>query len=468
MDAASNQSNYSRYREETSEDISKIIEEFGCQPILFIGSGLPRRYLGAPSWDELLMHLAKECPLIDKDYGYYKQTLKSPLNIGELFAEKYQEWAWSSGRDQFPSEMFEPDVSNKAYFKYKVSEYIKSITLSIDQLFSGKHSEEIKSLQRIKPHAIVTTNYDEMIEEVFPDHEPIVGQKILKGQIITIGEIYKIHGCVSSIDSIVLTKSDYDFFEKKKKFLSAKLLTFFNEHPLIFIGYSASDPNIQAILSDIDEALPEKGGVIPNVYILEWNPNLSENSSPGKEKLIPTEDGRSLRVKLIEASDFSWVFDVFAANPALNDVNPKILRALIARSYHLVRHDIPKSTVQADFSLLTESVENSSSFAKLFGIADIDKYAATAAIHPFSTTQLGIMLGGNTWHIAVKLIKEIVNQTGIDIRTSDNRYHRTEKINSQRYNKYSRDAVELLKSVRDGHAYKLDLDIDAEAVEVPD
>ncbi len=304
-----------------------------------------------------------------------------------------------------------------------------------------------------------------MIEEIFPDHQSIVGQNILKGQLISIGEIYKIHGCVSDIDSIVITKSDYDFFIKKKKFLSAKLLTFFNEHPLIFVGYSASDPNIQAILSDIDEALPEKGGVIPNVYILEWNPDLSDVSSPGKEKLIPTEDGRSLRVKLIEASDFSWVFDVFAANPALNDVNPKVLRALIARSYHLVRHDIPKSTVQADFSLLTESVENSSSFAKLFGIADIDKYAATAAIHPYSTTQLGILLGERTWHIAVKLIKELEGETGVDIRTSDNRYHRTEKINSQHYNKYSRDAADLLKCIRDGKEYNLDLGIAEEVGE---
>ncbi len=140
MDAVSTQSNYSRYREETSEDISKIIEEFGCQPILFIGSGLPRRYLGAPSWDELLRYLAKECPLVDKDYGYYKQTFKSPLEIGELFAEKYQEWAWSSGKDNFPDVMFEHDISNKSYFKFKVSEYIKSITLSIDQLFFRKTS----------------------------------------------------------------------------------------------------------------------------------------------------------------------------------------------------------------------------------------------------------------------------------------------------------------------------------------
>src|SRR5690606_9804969 len=103
-------------------------------------------------------------------------------------------------------------------------------------------------------------------------------------------------------------KSDYDAFSKKKKFLSAKLLTFFNEHPLIFVGYSATDPNIRSILSDIDEALPEKGGVIPNVYILEWNPGLGPDSSPPRDKVISTDEDRSIRVKLIESNDFTWVF----------------------------------------------------------------------------------------------------------------------------------------------------------------
>ena len=62
------------------------------------------------------------------------------------------------------------------------------------------------------------------------------------------------HGCVTDPVSLVFTQGNYDQFIRKKKYLSAKLLTYFSEHPLIFVGYGAGDPNIKAILSDIDEA----------------------------------------------------------------------------------------------------------------------------------------------------------------------------------------------------------------------
>jgi hypothetical protein len=235
------------------------------------------------------------------------------------------------------------------------------------------------------------------------------------------------------------------------------LLTFFNEHPLLFIGYSASDPNIRSILSDIDEALPEKGGVIPNVYILEWNDKLADDSSPARDKLIATEEDRSIRVKLIEASDFGWVFDAFAANPVLNDVNPRVLRALIARSYNLVRHDIPTMTIEADFKMLNQAVEDSNSFAKLFGVANISDYSAASAIHCLSATEMTKQLGGKGSYLAVSLIRKIKEDTGIDIKESDNRYHRTEKVNKTTFHKYSSEMLSLLKKIHAGEAYKLDM-----------
>ncbi|MRC88251.1 SIR2 family protein, partial [Bacillus thuringiensis] len=88
---------------------------------------------------------------------------------------------------------------------------------------------------------------------------------------------------------------------KKKKYLSAKLLTFFAEHPLLFIGYSGQDQNIQAILSDIDEIISINGELISNIYFLSYNPNLTESAQPKKEKIFVIQ-GKEIRVKHIEAN----------------------------------------------------------------------------------------------------------------------------------------------------------------------
>ena len=431
----------------------------GCQPILFIGSGLSKRYMNAPSWDELLAHLITECSSIDKGLGFYRQSLKTPMKIGEEFARLYQEWAWDAGCNEFPADMFTDNVDAQAYLKFKVASHFKQLTPSdLADLGEAEHKGEIEALCEIKPHAIITTNYDQMIELIFPDHAPIVGQQILQGQQLSVGEVYKIHGSIEDHESIVITQSDYDLFTKKKTFLSAKLLTFFNEHPLIFIGYSASDPNIKAILSDIDAALPIKGGVIPNVYILEWNRELGDESNPAREKVIATDEDRNVRVKLIEASDFTWVFDAFAANPVLNNVNPRVLRSLIARSYNLVRNDIPTMTVEADFQMLNKAVEDTDTFAKLFGIANISDYSMASAQHPMSATQLTKHLGSTGSYLAVSLLRKIKKETGIDIKASDNRYHRSEQVNTSKFHKYSAEMLTILEKVQNGEPYELDME----------
>ena len=86
-------SRYGRYVEEVVEDIGETIQHYGVQPILFIGSGLSKRYFGAPNWDELLEHLADKCSMIDKGIGFYKQSLGGSIHIGEEFANLHQQWA---------------------------------------------------------------------------------------------------------------------------------------------------------------------------------------------------------------------------------------------------------------------------------------------------------------------------------------------------------------------------------------
>lgn len=90
----------SDYQSQVTADIGECVSRMGCQPILFVGSGLSKRYFSGPNWDELLATLAHECPVIDKEYAYYKQTLKHQTAIGEEFAKLYLQWAWGGGKSQ--------------------------------------------------------------------------------------------------------------------------------------------------------------------------------------------------------------------------------------------------------------------------------------------------------------------------------------------------------------------------------
>ncbi|MBD9513628.1 SIR2 family protein [Pseudomonas sp. PDM22] len=444
---------YQRYIEDISDDIKACLEAMGCQPILFIGSGLTKRYLNGPNWEELLQILSETCPEIDKKFAYYKQRYTDPIDIGEVFSEKYNEWAWGAGEKNFPKELFEQENPPDIYFKYSIANLFNELTKSQNPA----NQDEISLLQKIHPHSIITTNYDQLLEQIFPDYEPIIGQKILYANNASIGEIFKIHGCSSIPESIVVNRSDYDSFCKKKKYLSAKLLAFFAEHPLVFIGYSAEDPNIKSILSDIDEILSENGDLIPNIYILEWSREpLIEYQR--RERLIPVAENKSVRIKSIVAHDFSWVFQAFAANKALENVNPKLLRALLARTYELVRSDIPKNPIQVDYTVLSNVSEVDGELAKLYGIANAADGVAFNANYPFTLSAIGKALGFKGWHDAQKLLEIVKNSTGVDIKSFDNIYHcaimNGEVVQSHRYSALLK---RLLEKVKSGEEYTLEL-----------
>jgi hypothetical protein len=455
----------STYRDKVTLDIKACVSKMGCQPIIFAGSGLSKRFFKGPSWEELLAILAKRCPLIDKEYAFYKQTLKHPLAIGEEFARYFQKWAWDKGKNQFPIDMFNDSISEQAYIKFVIAEYFKSITpSSVADIGDKAARTEISALQSMKPHAVITTNYDSFLESVFPEYQPVVGQNIIHGTQVLFGEIFKIHGCVSDYNSLVFTQNDYDDFTKKKKYLSAKLLTYFSEHPLLFVGYSASDPNIRAILSDIDECIPRLGTnaeVIPNIYILERLPSQGATYVPAQEKLIAIEEGRSVRIKSIETDDFGWVFSAFGAHQPLNAVSPKILRALLHRSYDLVRHDIPRQTVQADFQMLERAVKTDSDFAKLFGITTISKPSSNAVDYPYTLSELAEKITGKSnayWSKAQFYIDKIKAEKNIDIKSSDNQFHSATKSGKKSVvHKYSDHLVELISQVKAGGSYKVEI-----------
>lgn len=460
---------YKQYQDEVTADVAKVLIDASCQPILFVGSGFTKRYANGPSWEELLTLLAKACPNIDKDFAYYKQTYGGDLKkIGSVFADQYREWAWTKGKAKFPADYFTADAPSDIFLKHTIAELLKDIGPNAKGSYGSKELDaEIDALKNISAHAIVTTNYDELIEPLFPEYKRVIGQQVMREPYLSIGEIFKIHGCRTEPNSIIISEADYKRFEEDHKYLSAKLLTYFVEHPLIFVGYRADDPNIKAILYDVHRMVKADVSLVPNIYILQRDESIGPDSYPARDHVISVAPDVNVRIKSIGASSFEWVFKAFGKAGNLEKINTKLLRALMARSVELVRSNIPKKHVNINFEQLSHAVESGENFAKLFGVTSLADPSKVNLDYRYVLSEVAKILGYTNWNDAQKLINVIKHQTGFDMKASDNKYHVEFKFGpkGQGRHKYTQAAVDLLSRVQTGKEYTLEMDpVDASAV----
>ncbi len=440
------------YQVKADAAIRDLLLEFECQPILFVGSGIPRRYIRTPNWAELLKRMFSNLPAGEDAYEYNRQKYNDDMvTIGTVLAEMTFEWAWKEGRPHFPSEYFSSKIGKDAFLKHLVCEHISSLTPQLVDITDERLSTEIAAFAGIKPHAIITTNYDMFLEKVFDGYEPVSGQTILRYNTNSFGEIFHIHGEISNPRSIVLTSSDYEEWSEKKKYVSAKLLTYFAEHPVFILGYGLNDANVKSILRDIGELVANEDGLIPNVYQIVWRAEPIEKHPP--EQAVFAVDGKEYRIRAIHTNDFKWIFEALRSQSALKSINPKLVRALAARTMKLVRHDIPSGAVEVNYETLEKVADEKDYLPSLLGITAVNNPNQS---HPLTISQLAQRLGLPNWNAAHKLILRVKSETGLDLRSTDNRYHcriKTGTKASSMARKWSHDAVSLLGKVASGEEY---------------
>jgi hypothetical protein len=444
------------YRAKADAAIRDIILDFECQPILFIGSGISKRYFGAPNWIELLQAVFKLIPDGANLFEYHRQKFDgNAIQIGSVLSDLVFEWAWKEGRARFPEEFFRSNVKKDCFLKHLVCSHIGEITPEILEVTDDILKLELSALADVKPHAIITTNYDLFLEKVFDGYETITGQKILKYNTNSFGEIYHIHGDISDAPSIVLTEGDYAEWGDKKKYVSAKLLTYFAEHPVFIFGYGLNDPNVKSILRDIGELVADESGLISNVYQIVWRSEAIEKHPP--DQSIFSVDDREYRIRAIHTNELKWIFQALKSQSALTSINPKLVRALAARTLKLVRHDIPSGSVSVDYDVLERVASEKDFLPTLLGITAINNPNQS---HPFTLTQIAQRMGLPTWHGVNNMVNQLRDQTGIDLKASDNKYHckiKTGVKNSSMARKWSHEALSLFERMKDGQEFEVDL-----------
>lgn len=319
-----------------TEATAKILQSKSGAPFLFVGSGFSRRYLGLEDWSGMLSRFCGDI----REFDYYLASANSKLPAAaSLIAKDFHDVWWKEEKYAAARVAAKDGVKSvDAALKREIATYLSGI--SLEGLADGQIQKELAALKTLNVDGVITTNWDLLLEELFPEYRPFIGQEeLLFSNPQAIAEIYKIHGCSSKPDSLVLTEADYYDFEKKNPYLAAKLITLFIEHPIFFIGYSVNDPHIQSIIFSIASCLGSD-------KLDQFSENLifvrrAAGKGSSMQKLTFSGGGKSFTATVMETDDFCEVYSAIEANK--RKIPARILRYCKEQMYELVKSAEPES-----------------------------------------------------------------------------------------------------------------------------
>lgn len=331
-------------------NIENIVEKFNATPFLFIGSGITRRYCGLPDWKGLLEHFAKEIRNDEFSYSAYENKaskMECPVGllpkVAELIQADYDEkWFENKQIRTVNQELMEQIKEGLSPFKAELANYIKEKCC-----INSEYDSEIAMLSALSDKniaGVITTNYDSFLEDHFSGYTKYVGQKeLIFSAIQGVAEIFKIHGSIEKPESLVINEQDYIAFENNSKYLAAKLMTIFMEYPIIFMGYSISDSNIQNIIKSIVECLDaEQLKKIEDRFVfVEYH--KGRTGAVVTPYTIMVQD-KPLTMRKIELDDFSLIYKALEGKKAKLPV--RILRRFKQELYDYTVTSVPTANLR--------------------------------------------------------------------------------------------------------------------------
>lgn len=249
------------------KSLNKLVER-NEYPIIFVGSGITKRYLkNYPSWIDLLEEMWKKLNNNIDFYAYLNQTRNS---LKEKYEQENLDYITyikigTEIKRMFDKKFYESKITienfnQKSAFYSKIPPFKKALSLRFSTYeYKDEMLEEIKFFKKLlhKSQVILTTNYDTFIEDCYGEKslKKYIGQKGFFQHHSNWAELFKIHGCVEDPNSLIITESDYDAFNQNSVLISAKIISLLINSPIIFIGYSLTDMNIRKIIRDFANSL---------------------------------------------------------------------------------------------------------------------------------------------------------------------------------------------------------------------
>jgi len=356
-------------REDIKEAVTRLINNAGRSPYLFVGSGFSRRYMGTDDWEGLLRHLCSRLSDDPFSFDAYVARHEGSPTYGDLPAVAtmldkdlriavLEDSRFSSFRDKYANEI----RSRRSVLKIMAAERLNTFTAHL----MAQELDILREVGRWRVSGVITTNYDCLLETLFPEFKVFVGQSdLIFHRTFEVGEIYKIHGSVDEPESMVLEESDYEKLTETQDYLAAKLLTIFMEYPIVFIGYSLNDPDIQSILKSIARCLgPDNLSLLRNrfMFVARGEDQISTHS-------IAYSDIGEISMTKIETNDFGAVYEAIGQSKC--SFSPRVVRELRRSIYEMVDAGEPSGSlvVEASFSDL-ERMPEGTSFLLGVGVAN--------------------------------------------------------------------------------------------------
>ncbi|MGO5166395.1 MULTISPECIES: SIR2 family protein [unclassified Candidatus Paralachnospira] len=336
-------------------------------PVLFIGSGISKRYLhNYPTWDELIELSFKKYNSDLFQLQKHKDAMLreglSPFEINTSLATIIE--------NDFNAAFFDRKIKlnignskNPAWVHKGISPYKMFLSLYFKKMKIQRSQRLLDELEKFrslkaKISAVITTNYDLFLEnEIFSnDFTVFVNQhQLFDSDSYNISEIYKIHGSATDATSLIVTKADYEKFQDSRKLIIAKMLTLFAESPIIFLGYSFSDENIQLIISDFLSCLSAEQRSTIREHFVFISYRKGEMDLIEIKRNITTKNGAEIPITEIQTDNYARVFDI------LNKIVPGVSPLKIRETRRIIK------------TIVDSSISDSNAEATIVGLDDLSK-----------------------------------------------------------------------------------------------
>ncbi|MCD5461900.1 SIR2 family protein [Lactobacillus delbrueckii subsp. bulgaricus] len=260
------------------EEAKKIIKDamLNKNLVLFVGAGVSKNS-GMPLWSEAVDQIAKAVGVDPKKFD----NLKIP-------------------------QFYYNDRGKKEY-----TQFMKQIFRYGDVL---KPCEIHNQIVDFDLDTIITTNYDNLIEQAFQNRNQVI-QPICQDSDLSYAqpgkELIKMHGDFEH-DNFVLKEDDYLNYSENFKLIENYVKSLVGSKVILFIGYSFSDPDTKQIFTWVKNTLKDDA---QRAYMLEVGQNFDRNVE---------QYYRNLGVNVIFTK--SWFRDLHSPSNNLENALDLILR----------------------------------------------------------------------------------------------------------------------------------------------